>query len=105
MMQSSPIELGADCSREFLRQNKNEFYYGGGMQNGSFSHKGKIIEIKNTNLTGPGAVACPEGFSGLMLVLQNCETLGKMEFTTLKVKMEILLLLPIKLLFLIISIF
>ena len=62
MMQSSPIELGADYSSEFLRQNKNEFYYGGGMQNGSFSHKGKIIEIKNTNLTGPGAVACPEGF-------------------------------------------
>ena len=62
MMQSSPIELGSDYSSEFLRQNKNEFYYGGGMQNGSFSHKGKIIEIKNTNLTGPGAVACPEGF-------------------------------------------
>ena len=62
MMQSSPIELGADYSSEFLRQNKNEFYYGGGMQNGSFSHKGKIIEIKNTNLTGPGAVVCPEGF-------------------------------------------
>src|SRR5699024_11560469 len=62
MMQSSPIELGGDYSSEFLRQNKNEFYYGGGMQNGSFSHKGKIIEIKNTNLTGPSAVACPEGF-------------------------------------------
>ena len=32
------------------------------MQNGSFSHKGKIIEIKNANLTGPSTVACQKSF-------------------------------------------
>lgn len=62
MMQKSPIELGAGHSSEILVQNKNEFYYGGGMQNGRFSHKGQEIEIKNTNLTGQGAVACPISF-------------------------------------------
>ncbi|GBG05252.1 DUF5110 domain-containing protein [Lactobacillus rodentium] len=62
MMQASPLELGPNESREILRQNKNEFYYGGGMQNGRFSHKGKIIEIKNTNLSGDGAVAVPISF-------------------------------------------
>lgn len=62
LMQADPLELGADESREILHQSKNEFYYGGGMQNGRFSHKGKIIEIKNTNLSGDGAVATPIGF-------------------------------------------
>ncbi|WP_297819141.1 DUF5110 domain-containing protein [uncultured Lactobacillus sp.] len=62
MMQKAPLELGAGHSSEILVQNKNEFYYGGGMQNGRFSHKGHEIEIKNTNLTGPGAVASPISF-------------------------------------------
>lgn len=62
LMQAKPIEIGPNESNEFLRQNKNEFYYGGGMQNGRFSHKGQVIEIKNTNLTGDGAVACPISF-------------------------------------------
>lgn len=62
LMQADPLELGSNESREILRQNKNEFYYGGGMQNGRFSHKGKIIEIKNTNLSGDGAVATPISF-------------------------------------------
>lgn len=62
LMQAEPLELGNDFSREFLRQSKNEFYYGGGMQNGRFSHKGQIIQIKNTNLTGAGAVATPISF-------------------------------------------
>ncbi len=62
MMQKAPLELGASHSSEILVQNKNEFYYGGGQQNGRFSHKGQEIEIKNTNLTGQGAVACPISF-------------------------------------------
>ena len=62
LMQASPLELGPNESKEILRQNKNEFYFGGGMQNGRFSHKGKIIKIKNTNLSGDGAVATPISF-------------------------------------------
>lgn len=42
MMQSSPIELGADYSREFLRQNKNEFYYGGGMQMAALAIRARL---------------------------------------------------------------
>ena len=62
LMQASPLELGPNESKEILRQNKNEFYFGGGMQNGRFSHKGKIIKFKNTNLSGDGAVATPISF-------------------------------------------
>ncbi|GAA3638222.1 glycoside hydrolase family 31 protein [Lactobacillus hamsteri] len=56
LVQLSPIELGTDQSTEILKQNKNEFYFGGGLQNGSFSHKGKRIDIKHDNITGDGGV-------------------------------------------------
>lgn len=62
LAQVSPLELTSDSTSEFLHQSKNEFYYGGGMQNGRFSHKGHTIAIKNTNLTGQGAVAAPMSF-------------------------------------------
>lgn len=62
LRQKSPLQLGPHSSTEILIQNKNEFYYGGGMQNGHFSHKGHKIEIANTNLTGPDGVALPESF-------------------------------------------
>lgn len=62
LAQISPLELTSESSSEFLQQSKNEFYYGGGMQNGRFSHKGQTIEIKNTNLTGNGGVAAPMSF-------------------------------------------
>lgn len=56
MSQANPLELGRDQSVEILKQNKNEFYFGGGFQNGAFSHKGKRIAIKRDNLTGNGGV-------------------------------------------------
>lgn len=56
LSQASPIELDDHDSAEILKQNKNEFYFGGGMQNGSFSHKGKRIEIKCDGITGEGGV-------------------------------------------------
>ncbi|WP_127345502.1 TIM-barrel domain-containing protein [Lactobacillus amylolyticus] len=54
--QLSPIELGSNQTIESLKQNKNEFYFGGGIQNGSFSHKGKRIYIKRDGITGAGGV-------------------------------------------------
>ncbi len=36
-----------------------EYFYGGGVQNGRFSHKGKVIEIRNTNSWTDGGVASP----------------------------------------------
>ncbi|MDF7638154.1 glycoside hydrolase family 31 protein [Lactobacillus sp. ESL0791] len=56
MEQSSPLELSENMTTEFLKQNKNEYYFGGGMQNGHFSHKGQQIEIRCDHLTGKGGV-------------------------------------------------
>ncbi|MCT6812639.1 MAG: alpha-glucosidase, partial [Lactobacillus helsingborgensis] len=36
MHQSLPLELSNDGTTEFLAENKNEFFYGGGLQNGYF---------------------------------------------------------------------
>jgi len=39
-----------------------EYFYGGGVQNGRFSHSGKIIAIENTNNWVDGGVASPTPF-------------------------------------------
>lgn len=54
--QVSPLEFDDQGSTEILRQNKNEFYFGGGVQNGHFSHKGKKIAIDCDGITGEGGV-------------------------------------------------
>ncbi|XP_046972548.1 uncharacterized protein LOC124539269 [Vanessa cardui] len=49
-----------DCnSTQTLKQHDDEFFFGGGMQNGRFSHKGEIINIKNTNAWDDGGVTSP----------------------------------------------
>lgn len=45
-----------------LKSNPEEYYYGGGVQNGRFSHKGKIIAIENQNSWTDGGVASPAPF-------------------------------------------
>lgn len=45
-----------------LRNHDDEYYYGGGVQNGRFSHRGKRIEIVNTNSWTDGGVASPAPF-------------------------------------------
>lgn len=40
----------------------NEYFFGGGVQNGRFSHKGKVIAIENTNNWVDGGVASPTPF-------------------------------------------
>ena len=42
--------------------NSDEYFYGGGIQNGRFSHKGKSIAIENTNNWVDGGVASPTPF-------------------------------------------
>lgn len=56
MSQAAPLELSAEQTTEFLAQNKNEFYFGGGLQNGFFSHKGRKINIERDHITGKGGV-------------------------------------------------
>lgn len=45
-----------------LKARPGEYFYGGGMQNGRFSHKGKAIQIVNTNNWVDGGVASPTPF-------------------------------------------
>ena len=45
-----------------LKKNGNEFFYGGGVQNGRFSHAGKVIDIENQNSWTDGGVASPAPF-------------------------------------------
>ena len=45
-----------------LAGQENEYFYGGGVQNGRFSHKGKVIAIENTNNWVDGGVASPTPF-------------------------------------------
>ncbi|MHA4893703.1 TIM-barrel domain-containing protein [Pedobacter sp. PWIIR3] len=42
-----------------LKENDNEYFYGGGVQNGRFSHKGRVISIENQNSWTDGGVASP----------------------------------------------
>lgn len=42
-----------------LKENKDEYFFGGGVQNGRFSHKGKTIAIENQNSWTDGGVASP----------------------------------------------
>lgn len=42
-----------------LKENPTEYFYGGGVQNGRFSHKGKMISIENQNSWTDGGVASP----------------------------------------------
>jgi len=45
-----------------LKENPNEYFYGGGVQNGRFSHKGNVISIENQNSWTDGGVASPTPF-------------------------------------------
>lgn len=46
----------------FLKAQEGEYFYGGGVQNGRFSHKGKKIQVLNTNQWTDGGVASPTPF-------------------------------------------
>ena len=45
-----------------LKEHPGEYFYGGGVQNGRFSHKGKSIAIENQNSWTDGGVASPNPF-------------------------------------------
>jgi len=45
-----------------LKENPQEYFYGGGVQNGRFSHKGKAIAIENQNSWTDGGVASPNPY-------------------------------------------
>ncbi len=57
-----PIEYTAKSTTVTLGEQPGEYFYGGGVQNGRFSHKGKVIDIVNTNSWTDGGVASPTPF-------------------------------------------
>lgn len=60
--QVSPVEFGDGRVTVVLGEEPQEYFYGGGVQNGRFSHKGKIIAIENQNSWTDGGVASPAPF-------------------------------------------
>ncbi|XP_028158733.1 uncharacterized protein LOC114351652 [Ostrinia furnacalis] len=57
-----PISYTDYKSTQMLKQRENEYFFGGGMQNGRFTHKGKVITIVNTNNWVDGGVTSPNPF-------------------------------------------
>lgn len=59
---AKPVLFEKDKVSLTLKENTNEYFYGGGVQNGRFSHKGKSIAIENQNSWTDGGVASPTPF-------------------------------------------
>ncbi len=57
-----PISFDPAKTSLVLKEQNDEYFYGGGVQNGRFSHKGKIINIENENSWTDGGVASPTPF-------------------------------------------
>ncbi|GEM67636.1 alpha-xylosidase [Sphingobacterium mizutaii NBRC 14946 = DSM 11724] len=58
----APISFNKKKVSLQLTEDPTEYFYGGGVQNGRFSHKGKSIAIENTNNWTDGGVASPTPF-------------------------------------------
>ena len=62
LSETKPISYGPSGYEVTLSRQADEYFYGGGVQNGRFSHAGKKIEIVNTNSWTDGGVASPAPF-------------------------------------------
>jgi len=60
--QVDPVKFEAGRTTLAFRAHSDEYFYGGGVQNGRFSHKGKSIAIENSNNWVDGGVASPTPF-------------------------------------------
>lgn len=60
--QVEPVVLEKNKTGFSLKTDPKEYFYGGGVQNGRFSHKGKVISIENQNSWTDGGVASPTPF-------------------------------------------
>ncbi|WP_199117381.1 TIM-barrel domain-containing protein [Pedobacter sp. ASV28] len=56
---AKPVQFEKDKVTLLLKGDEQEYFYGGGVQNGRFSHKGKAIAIENQNSWTDGGVASP----------------------------------------------
>ena len=58
----APVEFEKGKTVITLKENANEYFFGGGVQNGRFSHKGKKVAIENQNSWTDGGVCSPAPF-------------------------------------------
>lgn len=62
MEEAEPILFEKERVTLKLKEQPQEYFYGGGVQNGRFSHKGKSISIENQNSWTDGGVASPNPY-------------------------------------------
>ena len=60
--ETEPAKLTEKSSTLTLKARPGEYFYGGGVQNGRFSHRGQTIAIENTNNWVDGGVSSPTPF-------------------------------------------
>ena len=60
--ETAPVAFEKGKVTMTLKESPQEYFYGGGVQNGRFSHKGKAIAIENQNSWTDGGVASPTPF-------------------------------------------
>ncbi len=60
--ETEPAKLTEKSATLTLKARPGEYFYGGGVQNGRFSHRGHTIAIENTNNWVDGGVASPTPF-------------------------------------------
>ncbi|MBJ8350048.1 discoidin domain-containing protein [Streptococcus zalophi] len=80
-----PVQITANKTTQTLSQDDNEYFFGGGMQNGRFTHKGNKINIVNENNWVDGGVASPSPFYWSTKgygVLRNTFKRGQYDFGT-----------------------
>ncbi|WP_278567556.1 discoidin domain-containing protein [Amedibacillus dolichus] len=85
LKETAPIQYKEGSTIQTLATDKDEYFYGGGTQNGRFSHKGKKIEIVNSNNWVDGGVASPNPFywsSKGYGVVRNTWKPGSYDFTS-----------------------
>lgn len=62
LKESEPLQIASGNTKQVLEASDDEYFYGGGTQNGRFSHKGQVIKIENTNNWVDGGVSSPNPF-------------------------------------------
>ena len=60
--ETTPATIKEGVATMTVKAADKEYFYGGGMQNGRFSHSGKVIQIINSNNWVDGGVASPTPF-------------------------------------------
>ena len=60
--EAAPLKYKSGSTVQTLKTDENEYFYGGGTQNGRFSHKGQTIKIATTNTWVDKSVTSPNPF-------------------------------------------